>query len=1070
MQKLWVYNFNKTIYKGNVNFDFLFFALSKKISIIFYLPIILFYKFLSLFRIIDKKRYIEKFYSFMVFFDDKNFLVEDFWKKYSKKIDDNFLATINSENKKICVTSDVPEFLFKEFFELKYKVMVIGNKYNLKTGNIDGKYCDGKEKLKRLKNKKIDKIYTCLEEDLPLVNMANESFYACDDKVTIWNDKIIRKKRNSKVAFGLFIFFLTFYLIIGVFLSYNYDFKNNYDLLFDSDTARVIGDFSNILGDHYRIRVHPLYVIFIEPIILFFNGITNDSMLSLIIFSSLISSLSVVVLYLIGSIFSDNKLFKILICSLFGFSFTYFVFTAGIEVYNVAAFFLILLWYQTIKIFKSKDVSNKNIFFLVLLGISSVAFTVTNYFIFLIVSLILLFSKKISLKKILFVNILVVVLTIGLSYVQNLVWSNTTLIYESEDNYKEEEKYTDYNVTLDKIKDVFKDVYINSLVASKLSVETSESNSYMITFGETRVLSVFAFIVFYGLVLYFVIRNFRKNLWLNIGVILALSFNTCLHLVYGSQPFLYSCHFLYLPFLLLFINYKPFKNERKNKILNYVLLMILLIEFTVNFIDFRFILSVAGNILHSNYFRSVMSGFDLLFLILLITFACYILIYLIYKNIIKKDKKVQNVFSIVVCFYTLSLIFIGIKTAPVHEKLFGIQLDNINQREVKEVVKKDNDEIKRSFASEYESYLDYCDEYDNFINNYSTELVDVGPDDYYLFGFGNRLKLLYKDGMITDTSTGKVLYKWNVSKYLIIPNEYMVVLITKDGKKVKIYENEDGVFVCTDDNKEIIRGTDKYINLESFNNQKYKNMKKVLYGEILFNIKNSMPYPNIFVYDKPWYRDAAMMAMVLKQTDNVELIDDWISSIDDVYDKQNADNAEPDNLGELLYIVSISKNDHNDLIEDIRMEALKNASNNENGFYLHGFTDGGYHDTYQNKWYNFGMKSLGFKNSFANYDTEDSYDGLTWWYGKSSTAYFENNLSEDYPYLSIAQYHKTGRGKIYLNKNLYPISYEKKGSEANYKKMKVIDSYLVNNEISPLHTWTASELLLFLLDETGNLK
>ena len=56
MQKLWVYNFNKTIYKGNVNFDFLFFALSKKISIIFYLPIILFYKFLSLFRIIDNKR------------------------------------------------------------------------------------------------------------------------------------------------------------------------------------------------------------------------------------------------------------------------------------------------------------------------------------------------------------------------------------------------------------------------------------------------------------------------------------------------------------------------------------------------------------------------------------------------------------------------------------------------------------------------------------------------------------------------------------------------------------------------------------------------------------------------------------------------------------------------------------------------------------------------------------------------------------------------------------------------------------------------------------------------------
>ena len=156
MQKLWVYNFNKTVYNGNVNFDFLVFALSKKISIIFYLPIILFYKILNLFRIIGKKTYVEKFYSFMSFFDDKNSLVEDFWKKYDKKIDESFLDTVNDN--KICIISDVPEFLLKGFFASKNKIIVIGNKYNLKTGNIDGKYCDGNEKLKRLDNKKIERI------------------------------------------------------------------------------------------------------------------------------------------------------------------------------------------------------------------------------------------------------------------------------------------------------------------------------------------------------------------------------------------------------------------------------------------------------------------------------------------------------------------------------------------------------------------------------------------------------------------------------------------------------------------------------------------------------------------------------------------------------------------------------------------------------------------------------------------------------------------------------------------------------------------------------------------------
>ena len=49
-----------------------------------------------------------------------------------------------------------------------------------------------------------------------------------------------------------------------------------------------------------------------------------------------------------------------------------------------------------------------------------------------------------------------------------------------------------------------------------------------------------------------------------------------------------------------------------------------------------------------------------------------------------------------------------------------------------------------------------------------------------------------------------------------------------------------------------------------------------------------------------WYRDGAMVAMVLKQTDNVDLIEDWISSIEDVYDLQNGNNKEPDNLGELF--------------------------------------------------------------------------------------------------------------------------------------------------------------------------
>ena len=85
----------------------------------------------------------------------------------------------------------------------------------------------------------------------------------------------------------------------------------------------------------------------------------------------------------------------------------------------------------------------------------------------------------------------------------------------------------------------------------------------------------------------------------------------------------------------------------------------------------------------------------------------------------------------------------------------------------------------------------------------------------------------------------------------------------------------------------IIEGTNYHINLYTFENEKYQNTLKVLYGEILFNIKDSIIYPNIIVYDKPWYRDAAITSMVLKKTNNTDLIKPWVDNITDLYDRQN---------------------------------------------------------------------------------------------------------------------------------------------------------------------------------------
>src|SRR5687767_14039375 len=66
---------------------------------------------------------------------------------------------------------------------------------------------------------------------------------------------------------------------------------------------------------------------------------------------------------------------------------------------------------------------------------------------------------------------------------------------------------------------------------------------------------------------------------------------------------------------------------------------------------------------------------------------------------------------------------------------------------------------------------------------------------FFLFGMGDRQKLIYKAGVLKDAKTGTVIKKWNVKKELIVPSEYLVYLETADKKKIRIQENEKGVYI-----------------------------------------------------------------------------------------------------------------------------------------------------------------------------------------------------------------------------------------------------------------------------------
>lgn len=886
----------------------------------------------------------------------------------------------------------------------------------------------------------------------------------------------MNKIDNKKLERIIFVVSIIICLFLGVVLSYNYDFTNSYNLLFDSDTGRVIRDATIIVADHSRLNVHPLYTLLIQPTVLLLSGITLNKMLSLIILSSVITSFTVLFIYKILSLYTKNNNVKTLISLSYLLTTSNIIFTSGIEVYNVATLFLVILFYFVLKKLNEKNINKYTYFILIILGTLSAAFTITNYFIFLIIMGMLFIFKKINLKKTILIVISSLVLLTGLNITQKLIWHNTPLFLNSG-LLSESTRYDNKNITLfTKVSNVLENDFSNSILSNKPIVKVTAGTEYnganfVFNFTDTSIIKLLFMVFIYSLVIILVIRNFKKNKFLNITLLLSLLFNFLLHIVYGNDStFLYSLHFTYLIYLIAGINLIEEKNKNLLKVSYISFISLLILQIILNSYFFIEIIKNVNEILNKTYFLLNYDSKAIIFelLIILILVGLCILIYKLFKRIkdIKdKDKSIFYKILLVLLFIIIGSIYITINTC---QSLNNIIFKNIEPKE-ETIIQKNklyylNKDFKSHYKEELKSLETYLNEYKEFKSNYEVEEVNyLNEYDYYFFGLGNRKKLVYTKGNLIDIDNKEVLYSFNLKEQIIIPNLYSVLIQTKNNDYIKIYEDNLGVHYNKNGKDEIITGTNNELSLYDFSNEKYSNIKKVLYGEILFNIKDNKIYPNILVYDNPWYRDAALTTMVLKKTNSTYLIKEWVENISELYDKQNKGNLEPDNLGELLYILSSQDNINYELVNRIEEEAERIASSNPNGYYLYGKTD--YQDEYlyQNLWYKLGIESVGRNFKFDIEGLDDNYSNSCWWSDVKKDFTYE--VSQEYPYLSIAYRHNLGSGKLVLNKALYPLSWEKAASEAKYENMVIVNSDYKNSRVSPVHTWTASELLLFIMDE-----
>ncbi len=330
---------------------------------------------------------------------------------------------------------------------------------------------------------------------------------------------------------------------------------------------------------------------------------------------------------------------------------------------------------------------------------------------------------------------------------------------------------------------------------------------------------------------------------------------------------------------------------------------------------------------------------------------------------------------------------------------------------------------------------------------------------------GNRKKMVYKKGYLLDAVTGRILFKWNVKEQKIFPSEYTVYIKSTEGKEIYLYENEKGVFLKERQNIKLISASN--LHLPEFESNALAPVLKVLHHEILINIINGEPVPNFLVYQKPWYRDAALMAMVLKKTQNLHLIKDWVMSIRDPFDRNNHGISEADNLGEVLFLVSLVSDAQHPVVQTILDSTQQFIKQGKEGAYIEGKTDYSLHPVFQTKWIKYGLNALHLTDIFHIPKVYDSYSSLFWWGYKEQHIkgrQFDESNGLNYPYLLWAEDHFFNARKGGVGDRSYPLSWEASASDAYYPGMKIIDQQLVQQKLSFPHTWHAAEMFLLLIE------
>lgn len=388
----------------------------------------------------------------------------------------------------------------------------------------------------------------------------------------------MKQRRYPKLSdawIGAVIF--TWFLCLGMAITrMNQNLPNVY---FGADNGRAYWDLAFIKSNHYRIKVHPLFLFLVQPLVLLVNGITQDAATSIILVQSGMATINVFCLFsAMHVILKLERRIAMLLCGVYLVSFSTMLFTATPETFLYASLYLVLFWYWVIWKWKQDlTISKRDLPFLLFFGITTFGVTLTNYAQYIIGFLLLLIytSNLNKVQKLMAfgaMNGLNGICIILLAKWQQICWKGNVPVFWSSlkqavrgSQEFEEFHYMDWNVSVGKLFTEWKDFWGHTLIAGNITDSGSGVAFLSFSVADTAVLVGMCVLFFAWLSfgLFPALKNLCfpglipgscdtvENRPLIVALVLAWGYNLGLHYIYGSsESFIYSQHYLFLVILI----------------------------------------------------------------------------------------------------------------------------------------------------------------------------------------------------------------------------------------------------------------------------------------------------------------------------------------------------------------------------------------------------------------------------------------------------------------------------------------------------------------------------------------